>query len=72
MKTILSIALYRRIAFLLFFFIGYVAHAQNPPVPIPPPEGAPIDANLIILLIAALLFGTYIIYNNQLNKKRAI
>ncbi|HSD09022.1 hypothetical protein [Flavobacterium sp.] len=81
MKTNLNIALYR-IAFFLFFFIGYVAHGQDPAepcddipgAPLPPcvKIDAPIDSNLVILLIVALIFGTYIIYNHKINKKRAI
>jgi hypothetical protein len=77
MKTYLNKAFYR-IFFLLFCLYGYVAHA-DPDVPgdddyIPPPpiEKAPIDENIILILIVSLLFGIYIIYNHNVTKKRPI
>jgi hypothetical protein len=35
----------------------------------PPPPGLPIDENLFIVLILAVLFGIYIIYKYQLKTK---
>jgi hypothetical protein len=40
--------------------------------PPPPPPGTPIDENLVILLIIALLFGIYIIYKDKLKTKSTI
>lgn len=48
----------------------------NPPPPNgkrpPPPPGLPIDENLSILLLIALLFGIYIIYSHRLKTKTPI
>ncbi|NDP28452.1 MAG: hypothetical protein GZ087_13665 [Flavobacterium sp.] len=45
----------------------------HPPAPTgkkpPPPPGLPIDDNLFILSIIAVLFGVYIIYKYQLKTK---
>lgn len=82
MKTFLNKALYNG-SIMLFCLFGYVAHAEDcfdkdgnpimcPPIDPPPPEVAPIDANIIILVFIAVLFGIYIIHNNKLNKKRPI
>ena len=50
--------------------------APHPPPPNgkkpPPPPGLPIDDNLFILLIIAVLFGIYIIYKHQLKAKTPI
>jgi hypothetical protein len=35
----------------------------------PPPPGLPIDENLFIVLILAVLFGIYVIYKYQLKTK---
>jgi hypothetical protein len=48
----------------------------NPPPPNfkkpPPPPGLPIDENLYILLLIAVLFGIYIIYRHNLKTKTPI
>jgi len=51
--------------------------AQDPPEPEPgpvppPPPGAPIDQNLIILLVGALGLGTYTILKYKDIKKASI
>ena len=81
MNTNLKKAFFK-IIFLLFFLYGYVAHAGGPcppddPDPLNPCEAAPgdnlpINENITILILIAVLFGIYIIYNNKLNKKRPI
>jgi hypothetical protein len=46
----------------------------NPGFPDPtacPPPGGPIDENIFILVCVALLFGIYIVYKHQENKKTA-
>ena len=47
--------------------------APHPPPPTgkkpPPPPGLPLDENIIILLMIALLFGIYIIYNHSIKTK---
>jgi len=50
--------------------------APGPPMPNgrkpQPPPGLPIDENLYIVFIIALLFGIYIIYKYQLKTKSPI
>ena len=63
--------------FIAFLFGTLCAIAGNPPpVPNPagrrkppPPPGLPIDENIFILIIIALLFGMYIIYSHRLKTK---
>jgi hypothetical protein len=47
--------------------------APPPPTPNgkrpPPPPGLPIDENLFIVLLLAVLFGIYMIYKYQLKTK---
>jgi hypothetical protein len=38
----------------------------------PPPPGLPIDENIFILMIIAILFGIYIIYSFKLKTKTPI
>ena len=38
----------------------------------PPPPGLPIDENILILMLVALLFGIYIIYRFKLKQKTPI
>jgi len=38
----------------------------------PPPPGLPIDENIFILIIIALLFGIYIIYSHRLKTKTPV
>lgn len=75
MKTNLR-NIFSKIFLLLFCFGGYVAHADPPcpgpgPCP-PPPDQAPIDTNIYVLVLIAVIFGTYIIYNHKQDKKRPI
>jgi hypothetical protein len=56
---------------LLFSISGFAAPGPPPPgVGDPPP--LPIDENLMILALTALLFGLYTIYKHKLNKKTPI
>jgi hypothetical protein len=61
---------------LLFLFLGLVTCLAAPPLPEPGDDenpghpDMPIDQNLYILLIIALLYGAYILYRHKLNKKR--
>nr|WP_315151804.1 hypothetical protein [uncultured Flavobacterium sp.] len=72
MKTILKKALYKG-SIVLFCLYGYVAYADpDPPIDPPPEEDAPIDGNITILILIAVLFGIYTIYKYKLNKKRPI
>jgi hypothetical protein len=68
---------YLFIAFL--FGTLYAIAADSPPVPNPfgrrkppPPPGLPIDENIFILIIIALIFGIYIIYGHRLKTKTPI
>jgi hypothetical protein len=64
------------------FLIGTLCSiAGNPALPEPnpfgrrkppPPPGLPIDENIFILIIIALLFGIYIIYSHRLKTKTPI
>ncbi|CAM3939266.1 hypothetical protein [Flavobacterium weaverense] len=64
----------------LFSFLKIFADgSSNPPPPTenstlqgtpPPPPGLPIDDNLIILLTMAIIFGIYVIYNQQAKTKK--
>lgn len=61
---------------LLYIFIMLISingYADDPPEPCdgcPPVETAPIDENIILLVIAGITFGIYIIHKQ--NKKRPI
>lgn len=66
---------------LLVFFMGIMSMvAETPPPPLkspkatppPPPRGFPIDDNIYILLIIALLFGVYIVYESKFKTKTPI
>jgi hypothetical protein len=75
MKTIVN-AFFIVIAFLLGI-VDTVAK-NNPPVPNPngrtndeiTPPPLPIDDSLLVLLIIAILFGIYIIYNKTIEIKK--
>ena len=56
---------------LAIYMLGFInVYAEDPPPPPPPPPpGTPIDENLSFLLIIALLFGIYIVYNQSLRQK---
>jgi hypothetical protein len=63
---------------LMIFVLGMInAFAANPPPPppvgrtrpIPPPPGLPIDENILTMMLVALLFGIYIIYNFKIKQK---
>lgn len=41
--------------------------APNPPAPIPPPPGTPIDGGVCVLIVISLFFGIYII-NKKIKK----
>lgn len=65
------------LAFLLGTLYAFAGNADGPPVPSPtgkhkkppPPPGLPIDENIMILVVIALLFGMYIIYKHSLKRK---
>ena len=64
--------------FILTYLIGTsnTLAKPNPPAPTfkkpPPPPGLPIDENLYVLLVIAVLFGIYIIYRHNLKTKTPI
>ncbi|TDE54956.1 hypothetical protein [Flavobacterium sp. GT3P67] len=72
--------IFKNIFFIIIIFlfgIMDVFAGPTPPNPFgkkkpPPPPGLPIDENICILMIIALLFGIYIIYNNMLKTKTPI
>ena len=67
--------------FIAFLFGTFFAIAGNPALPEPnlsgrrkppPPPGLPIDENIFILIIIALIFGIYVIYCHKLKTKTPI
>ena len=67
--------------FIVFLFGTLHAMAGNPALPEPnpmgrrkppPPPGLPIDENISILIIIALIFGMYVIYGHRLKTKTPI
>jgi hypothetical protein len=43
--------------------------AKTNDFPVDPPDGLPIDENVIILAVIALCFGIYIIYKHSIKTK---
>jgi hypothetical protein len=64
----------------ILFMLGvFDALADGPPAPSPtgrrlppPPPGLPIDENIFVLMMTAILFGIYIIYRFKLKTKTPI
>ncbi len=72
MKTIVN-KFFVLVIYMLDLVNGYAApHPPMPNAKPPPPPGTPIDENLPFLLIIAILFGIYIIYNQTLKAKKSI
>jgi len=73
MKTIAN-----KIFFVTIYLLGVTIAfaAPNPPAPAakkpPSPPGLPIDQNISVLLIMAILFGIYMIYRCHLKTKAPI
>lgn len=70
--------LFLLIAFLSGVFVSWAKFSlRNPPAPASPmrgpspPDGLPIDENILILVIVASLFGIYTIYKHRLKKAKA-
>ncbi len=57
---------------IVFLLSNTVCFAQDnidpPPPPTPPPPGTPIDQNILLLLMAGLIFGAYSICFSSKNK----
>ena len=57
----------------LYGVLNMFCKTEAPPPPLrkkpPPPPGLPIDENIYVLLIIAILFGIYIICNHKLKTK---
>jgi hypothetical protein len=73
MKTIVN-----KFIFVTVYLLGVTIAfaAPNPPPPNyrrpPPPPGLPIDENISVLVIMAILIGINIIYKHQLKTKAPI
>lgn len=73
MKTIAD-----KLFFVIIYLFGVTISfaAPHPPSPgskkPPSPPGLPIDENLSVVLVMAILFGIYMIYNFQLKTKAPI
>lgn len=74
---------YKIFIFFVLLIGPLVVLAGNPPSPTsssptgrsaapPPPPSAPIDENLIMLFVLAIIMGCYIIYNYKQKTKAAI
>lgn len=68
--------LFLLIAFLSGVFVSWAKFSsRTPPAPAspmrtpPPPDGLPIDENLLILIIVALFFGFFTIYKHRAKVK---
>lgn len=83
--NILPNKFYLFIAFLFGTVNGIAGSGPKPPPPPPnakataamsdplmPPPGLPIDENICILIIIALIFGIYVIYSHKLKTKTPI
>ncbi len=59
------------ILLILLVLLGVSAFAgpTGPPPPEVPPPGLPIDGDLILLLVSAVVYGIFKINKIQLNKK---
>lgn len=59
---------------LLMLLTGVTAFTRNKPPPpgVPPPPGLPIDGGVVVLLILAIVYGLYRLYQFKLNKKTLI
>jgi hypothetical protein len=81
---VLSDKLFLFIGFLMGTLYAIAGSAGGPPAPNPagkmngamvgPPvgPGLPIDENIVVLVIIAVLFGIYIIYKDKLKTKSTI
>ncbi|MFV8371455.1 hypothetical protein [Flavobacterium sp. LB2P74] len=70
-----------KVYFLIIFLFGIMdvlagPGGSGPPAPTarkpPPPPGLSIDENSIVVMVIALLFGIYIIYDNMLKTETPI
>ncbi len=58
---------------ILVSFVDANAAPNGPPPPSPdPPPGAPIDSGLIVLLIVALIYGIFKVYEFNNNRKTSL
>ena len=75
MKTIVH-RFFVLIITLLGVMSAFAAPGGGPPAPgakkPPPPPGLPIDDNILVLFVIAILFGIYIICRYQLKAKAPI
>ncbi len=58
--------------FMAIFFLSvatYAAPGDPPPPTAPPPPGLPLDSGILLLYIAATIFGIYKLYQFNNNKK---
>lgn len=73
----MKIAQKKIVCFIVFFFsIFSIIAKENPPSPTyrrpPPPPFLSIGEDVYIVVMIALLFGIYIIYNSRLKTKTSI
>jgi len=74
---VMKIAQKKIVCFIVFFFsIFSIIAKENPPSPTyrrpPPPPFLSIGEDVYIVVMIALLFGIYIIYNSRLKTKTSI
>lgn len=59
--------------FFVLIFIDTVVYAgPNPPPPQVPPPGTPIDGGISAMIVIAIVFGIYKVYQSKIHKKTPI
>lgn len=52
----------------IFYSLSICIQAVPPPVPPPPPPGLPVDGVVLILILGAVVYGSWIIWRKSKKK----